>query len=119
MSDRISSADYRRRVNTDRKRSKYRNVKTSGYDSAKEASRADDLFLMEQAGEISDLREQVPMALTVDGILVGTIVVDFVYRRGKKRVYEDVKSDPTETDLFKWKAKHFKAQYGQSIEVWK
>ena len=37
--------------------------KTDGYDSKKEAKRAAELRLMEQAGEISDLREQVEYKL--------------------------------------------------------
>lgn len=38
---------------------KYRNVKTRGYDSNKEAERARVLHLLEKAGKISNLREQV------------------------------------------------------------
>ena len=42
---------------------KYHNVKTRGYDSAKEAERARVLHLMERAGKIRDLREQVKFEL--------------------------------------------------------
>lgn len=42
---------------------KYHNVKTLGYDSAKEAERARVLHLMEKAGKIRDLREQVRFEL--------------------------------------------------------
>lgn len=38
---------------------KYHNIKTRGYDSAKEAERARVLHLLEKAGKIRDLREQV------------------------------------------------------------
>ena len=41
------------------KENKLHAEKTDGYDSKKEAKRAAELRLMEQAGEISDLREQV------------------------------------------------------------
>lgn len=42
---------------------KYHNVKTRGYDSAREARRAGELRLLERAGEIRDLREQVRFEL--------------------------------------------------------
>ena len=42
---------------------KYHNVKTCGYDSAKEAERARVLHLLEKAGKIRDLREQVRFEL--------------------------------------------------------
>lgn len=44
-------------------KSKYRNRKTRGYASAREAARARELHLMEYAGTISSLREQVPYEL--------------------------------------------------------
>lgn len=42
---------------------KYHNVKTRGYDSAKEAERARVLHLLEKAGKIRELREQVRFEL--------------------------------------------------------
>lgn len=42
---------------------KYGAVKTRGYDSKKEAQRADELRLLERAGEISELQEQVRFEL--------------------------------------------------------
>ena len=44
-------------------RTKYHNVKTSGYDSKKEAERARVLHLLEKAGKIHNLREQVRFEL--------------------------------------------------------
>ena len=55
---------------------KYHNVKTRGYDSAREAERARVLHLMEKAGKIRDLREQVRFELVpavwehIDGSIV-------------------------------------------------
>lgn len=46
-----------------RPKPKYHNVKTRGYDSAKEAERARVLRLMEKAGKIRELREQVRIEL--------------------------------------------------------
>lgn len=45
------------------KRNKYGAEKVGGHDSKKEHSRANQLKLMQLAGEISDLREQVPFEL--------------------------------------------------------
>jgi len=42
---------------------KYRNVKTDGYASKREAKRAAELRLLERAGAIRNLREQVPFLL--------------------------------------------------------
>jgi hypothetical protein len=42
---------------------KYHNVKTRGYDSRKEAERARVLHLLEKAGKIRELREQVKYEL--------------------------------------------------------
>ena len=40
-----------------KKRSKYGAVKRNGYDSGKESDRANELFLKEKAGLISNLKE--------------------------------------------------------------
>lgn len=54
---------------------KYHNVKTRGYDSAKEAERARVLHLMEKAGKIRDLREQVRIELIPAQYDIGTRIV--------------------------------------------
>lgn len=43
--------------------SKYKNRKTNGYDSKKEAGRAYQLRILAQAGNITNLREQVDFVL--------------------------------------------------------
>jgi hypothetical protein len=114
------------------KRSKYGAKRTeSGFDSHKEEKRYLQLLLLERAGEIKNLSRQVPFTLKVNGVVIGKIVLDFVYERhicGRKHecvtgwaiTHEDVKgSDATISDLWKWKAKHFTAQYGVKVEVWK
>lgn len=80
--------------------SKFRNVQTCGYDSKKEFKRAQELKLLEAAGQISNLREQVTFVLLSSqrddtGKLVErplTYVADFVYIRQGQEVVEDVKS---------------------------
>ena len=54
---------------------KYHNVKTRGYDSAKEAERARVLHLLEKAGKIQDLREQVRFELIPAQYDVGTKII--------------------------------------------
>lgn len=89
-----------------KKKSKYSSVKTNGYDSKKEARRASDLKLLERAGEISDLQEQVPFVLApayyVKGIKKDVCVLremkyiaDFVYTDKGKTVVEDCKGFKT------------------------
>lgn len=85
------------------KKSKYSSVKTRGYDSKKEARRADVLKLMEKSGYISDLREQVSYELLpsqyvkdyngkeVCGRMNMRYVADFVYVENGKTVVEDCK----------------------------
>lgn len=62
---------------------KYHNVKTRGYDSAKEAERARVLHLLEKAGKIRDLREQVKFELIPKQTEMGTRIVT---RRGRQEI---------------------------------
>lgn len=61
--------------------SKYRNIKTGSYASKREAKRAEELKLMEAAGAIKNLREQVEFVLIPkqDGERACKYVADFVY----------------------------------------
>lgn len=85
------------------------------FDSAAEARRWGELRLQQRAGQIQQLRRQCQFPLYVMDWLIGHYVADFVFYRNGKRVVEDVKGKAT--DLFRWKALHFAAQYGQEIEV--
>lgn len=97
-----------------RKSNKYHNVKTRGYDSAKEAERARVLHLLEKAGKISDLREQVRFELIPaqrengDGKVVERAcfyIADFVYVDNStgETVVEDAKGVRTDTYVIKRK----------------
>lgn len=80
---------------------KYRNRKTNGYDSAKEAKRAAELKLLEKAGHITDLQEQVVILLQERFRCNGkweraiTYIADFVYFKDGQKIIEDVKSPIT------------------------
>lgn len=86
-------------------RSKYGNTKDDGYDSKREAKRAFTLRLMQEAGEITDLRHKVKYILIpaqyVDGKCVEracTYTADFVYKLALsgKTVVEDAKGYPND-----------------------
>jgi hypothetical protein len=92
------------------------------FDSAAEAHRWSELLLLEKAGDICDISRQRPFPLYVVGavelgrlqpyVRIGTYVADFIYTRSKDSVsvVEDVKG--YRTPLYRWKKKHFEAQYG-------
>lgn len=102
------------------KKSKFKNIRvhTDGqkFDSKWEHERFQQLKLLEAAGEIRDLKAQVSFPLMTGDELIGAYVADAMYfdvRRGRK-VVEDAKGGKS-TPLFRWKSKHFKAQYGFAI----
>lgn len=81
------------------KQSKYRNQKVRGYDSKREAKRADELAWLVKAGEITDLQQQVRFELVPkqDGERAVHYVADFVYTdKGGQRVVEDSKGHRTQ-----------------------
>jgi hypothetical protein len=98
-------------------RSKYRNRKVKGFDSAKEWRRNQELEIMQRVGEISELNRQVPFVLMPSYTIADettkqgfrTIreiryIADFTYRlKNGKRIIEDVKG--MQTDVFKIKRK--------------
>lgn len=97
-----------------RPKPKYHNVKTRGYDSAKEAERARVLHLLEKAGKIRDLREQVKFELIPaqrengDGKVVERAcfyIADFVYVDNStgETVVEDAKGVRTKDYIIKRK----------------
>lgn len=98
---------------------KYKNKKTQVdmyiFDSALEAKRYKQLALLERAGEISNLRLQVPFLLqesfrknnkTYRKI---EYIADFVYEQNGQTIVEDTKG--IKTDVFKIKQKLFEHRY--------
>lgn len=81
--------------------------------SKAEAARYVQLKLLLKAGEITDLELQPKYPLLVCGIKIGSYVGDFEYTEGEVRVTEDVKG--MKTPLYRWKKKHFEAQYNRPI----
>lgn len=105
---------------TARKRQKY-NAQPTVVDGIRFASKAEatrwqQLGLLERAGEITGICRQVRFPLEVCGVKVTTYVADFVYQDAKRgRVIEDVKG--VSTPLFKLKRKMFEAIYQQEITI--
>ena len=84
------------------KESKYKNVKTKGYDSKKEAERAQVLKYMQHCGEISELVEQPEFEIIPKqkGERRAVFTPDFQYMRDGVLVVEDVKSEATKTAAY-------------------
>lgn len=84
---------------------KYGNVKTNGYASRRESVRAQELKLLEQAGEITELREQVTYELVPKqvGERAVKIIVDFTYKQDGVTIVEDSKGFKTPAYIIKRK----------------
>jgi hypothetical protein len=86
--------------------SKYGAVRTNGYASKREAARAMELKLLEHAGVISDLKEQVAFELIPkqDGERAVSYKADFTYvNQVGEFVCEDVKGCKTPEYIIKRK----------------
>lgn len=101
---------------------KYRNVRTEAdgiaFDSKLEARRYGELLQMQTCGVIADLKAHPSFALHVrnrhgNHERIGAYEADFSYRRDEQLVVEDCKSPATKRkELYRWKRKHFEAEYG-------
>ena len=96
------------------KPSKYKNVRTNGFDSKKEFERYMELLLLEKAGEIRHLQTQVGFPLRVNDVLIGHYMADFVYWENDQKVVEDCKG--MKTPVYRIKCKLMKAIYGIEIK---
>lgn len=87
------------------------------FDSKKEALRWIVLNQMQRDGDISGLQRQVPYDLNVNDQHICKYIADFTYmdNRGAGFTTEDAKG--VQTDVFKIKAKLFKAIFGREILV--
>ena len=98
---------------------KYKNIKTDGYHSKKEARRANELKLLLFAGKISELIEQVPFVLAPSVIVQGRkrpairYIADFVYLENGARIVEDCKG--MRTPVYNLKRHLLKSVHGIEI----
>jgi len=115
----VSSVTIRPPVRLKPPRSKYRAVRVNVdgivFHSKREANRYCELKLLEKSGEIGQLEMQCRYALKVVGQKIGSYVADFTYWDKDGNFHcEDVKG--FRTPLYRWKKKHFEAQYGITIQ---
>ena len=102
------------------KKSKYNAVKTEidgiKFDSKHEASRYRELRVLEQAGEITNLRLQVPFELIPKSKYGMPIryVADFVYNENDQLIVEDAKG--VKTPIYKLKKRMMAEKYGIEIK---
>jgi hypothetical protein len=98
---------------------KYGATRTNGYASKKEFMRATELKMLEKAGIISELKEQVVFILAPSVIIQGRkrpplkYVADFEYMDGTSLVVEDVKG--VITDVYRVKRHLMKSVHGIDI----
>ena len=107
----VSAEEYKKLA---KNTAKYRNragvYKGEYFHSRFESIRYEELMLLETAKEIFNLRKQVWWNLHVNKEKIGSYVADFQYvNKQGTLIIEDCKG--YQTDLSKWKIKHFKAQY--------
>ena len=102
----------KQKSDTGKRKNKYNARRYNGYASEKEYNRAQQLKLMQRAGQISDLREQVPFLLIPsqvngEGIRERPVryIADFVYvdNATGKTVVEDTKGFRTPEYIIKRK----------------
>ena len=82
------------------------------FDSKKEAARYHELRLLERAGEIRNLRLQVPYVLLPKSLYGREIkyIADFVYFENNEIIIEDVKG--VRTAVYKLKKRMMAEKYG-------
>lgn len=66
------------------------------FDSRAEAKRYGELKWLERARDIKALSVHPTYPLTVNGVTIGSVTLDFAYYEGGRRVCEDVKGTITE-----------------------
>ena len=99
------------------KANKYSAIKTEVdgivFHSKREATRYQDLRVMQQAGLISGLALQPKYPLEVNGVKIGNYIGDFLYTENGQRVVEDTKG--VKTPVYKLKRRLMLALYGIEI----
>lgn len=111
-----------------KKRSKYGNKRVQygdlWFDSHAELKDWIALKMRERAGEIRYLDRQVSLPLTVNGMLVTTLIIDFSYEEKSRgpspwvQVFHDTKGGTaTQTPEFRIKQKLLKAIHGIDIRL--
>lgn len=88
--------------------------------SKAEGRRYNQLKLLQQAGQIQNLKCQVPFQLTVNSVPICKYIADFTYTENDNFVVEDVKGmrSGVAYNLFQIKANLMYATRGIKVQVW-
>ena len=87
------------------------------FDSKKEAEHYDKCRIMQNIGQIKDLRIQVPYVFKHNNVRICTYFADFVYIDVETEKLHVVDVKGIETQVFKLKKKLMKAFYNIDIEI--
>ena len=89
------------------------------FDSKWEATRWQQLELLQKAGKIAGLQRQVRFPLVVNGHLICTYIADFSWTDTEtgERTISDAKSPATLTPEFRIKAKLLEALHGIVVQI--
>ena len=102
------------------RRNKFNNIKTKIdgiiFDSKQEATRYQQLSLLQKSGHIRGLQLQPRIPLMVNGTKVGYYIGDFQYELNGRVILEDVKSTATKTAVYNLKKKIL-ATYDPPIHI--
>ena len=105
---------YVRHKRTNKYSAKKKALDGINFDSRKEARRYRELTLLSAAGELKDLKLQVPFVISVNGKKVCTYMADFTYTdKAGKFVVEDAKG--FKTPIYRLKKKLVEACH--SVEI--
>lgn len=121
MSKHISISKYKRLTKKKgKKRIQSSPVKTAEgrFDSKGEFNRWEELKFLVANGSIEELSLHPKFDMKVNDVKIGTYTPDFMYWDCSQNMWivEDYKgSKATETPLFRWKRKHFQAQYPRLV----
>lgn len=83
--------------------------------SKRESARYLQLKMLEKAGRIAGLELQPKFPITIKGVKVCTVVLDFAYWDHGKKIYEDVKG--VDNPMSRLKRKLVSALYGIDVEI--
>lgn len=118
----LSSRDYQKLIGKP-KRSKYGNEKVVidgiTFDSKVEGKYWTHLRLRERAGEVYGIIRQKPFPIELGGMSICTLRVDFYFfdHTVNRMRAVDIKGGPSDTAVFRLKAKLVKAMYGVDVEI--
>lgn len=120
MTESWTPEQYRQHIANPKKRAKYGSKKVAvdnvTFHSLKEAKRYGELWVLQSAGEITDLELQPTFQIEMAGKKIAKYSADFRYVKNGEVLIEDVKSKATRLKAsYRLKKKLVEAQYSITI----